>query len=114
MEENFISIDCELTQREQKLFLRTKVTELLDEYLVKKGYLKINLKFYINSTKIVFSTLIMYCIFLGSLNYFAKNLTYLSDYKTLYLLIIVFFVALLYFLICYFLKLLNVKSFNTN
>jgi len=40
MEQNFISIDCELTQKEQKLFLRTKVTELLDEYLVKKGYLK--------------------------------------------------------------------------
>jgi len=82
--------------------------------LLKIGYLKIDLKFYINSIKIVFSTFIMSYFFHNSLNYFAKNLSYSSDYKILYLLIIVIFVALLYFLTCYFLKVLNLKSFKTN
>jgi putative peptidoglycan lipid II flippase len=82
--------------------------------LLKIGYLKINPIFYINSVKIVFSTSIMSYIFHNSLNYFAKNLSYSSDYKILYLLFIVIFVALLYFLICYFLKVLNVRSFKTN
>ena len=53
-------------------------------------------------------------LFHKSLNYFTKNLSYSSDYKILYLLFIVILVALLYFLICYFLKVLNVKSFKTN
>ena len=82
--------------------------------LLKKGYLKIDPRFYINLMKIVFSTLIMSYIFRWGINYFAKNLSYSSDYKILYLLFIVIFVALLYFLICYFLKVLNVKSFKTN
>jgi putative peptidoglycan lipid II flippase len=82
--------------------------------LFKTGYLKIEPEFYTKLTKIIFSTLIMSYIFHNSLNYFAKNLSYSSDYKILYLLFIVIFVALLYFLICYFLKVLNLKSFKTN
>ena len=82
--------------------------------LLKTGYLKIEPKFYTKLTKIIFSTLIMSYIFHNSLNYFAKNLSYSSDYKILYLLFIVIFVALLYFLICYFLKVLNLKNFKTN
>jgi hypothetical protein len=82
--------------------------------LLKISYLKIDSQFYINFIKIVFATSIMSYIFLEGLNYFAKNLTYSSDYKVLYLLVIVIFVALLYFLICYFLKVLNLKSFKTN
>ena len=39
-----------------------------------------------------------------------QNLSYSNDYKILYLLLIVIFVALLYFLICYFLKVLNFKK----
>ena len=82
--------------------------------LLKLSYFKINSQFYTNLIKIVFATSIMSYIFLKGLNYFAKNLTYSSDYKVLYLLVIVIFVALLYFLICYFLKVLNLKSFKTN
>ena len=82
--------------------------------LLKTGYLEINPKLYINFVKILFSTSIMSYTFLKCLNYFAKNLTYSSEYKILYLLFIVISVALLYFLICYFLRLLNVKSFKTN
>ena len=82
--------------------------------LLKIGYLKIDYRFYIILMKIVFSTLIMSYVFHKSLNYFAKNLSYSSDYKILYLLFIVILVGLLYFLICYFLKVLNVKSFKTN
>ncbi len=82
--------------------------------LLKIGYLKIDNRFYINFIKILFATSIMSYIFLEGLNYFAKNLTYSTDYKVLYLLIIVIFSALLYFLICYFLKVLNVKRFKTN
>ena len=82
--------------------------------LLKRDYLKVNNIFYTNSTKILFSTLIMSYIFSESLNYFAINLNYSSDYKILYLLFIVIFVALMYFLICYFLKVLNFKSFKVN
>ena len=82
--------------------------------LLKIGYLKIDPAFYANSIKIVFSTLIMSYFFHKSLNYFTKNLSYSSDYKILYLLFIVILVALLYFLICYFLKVLNLRSFKTN
>ena len=65
--------------------------------LLKIRYLKIAPKFYTKLIKIVFSTLLMSYIFHNSLNYFAKNLSYSSDYKILYLLFIVIFVALLYF-----------------
>ena len=82
--------------------------------LFKKNYLKINDKLYINFAKIVFSTAIMSYIFSESLNYFAINLNYSSDYKILYLLLIVIFVALLYFLACYFLKVLDLRSFRVN
>ena len=82
--------------------------------LSKNSYFRIESKFYIHFAKIVLSTLIMSSVFLVGLNYFAKNLSYSSDYKILYLLFIVIFVALLYFLICYFLKILNLKSFRTN
>ena len=82
--------------------------------LLKIGYLKIEPKFYTRLIKIVLSTTIMSYVFHNSLNYFAKNLSYSSDYKILYLLFIVIFVALLYFLICYFLKVLNLRNFKTN
>ncbi len=82
--------------------------------LLKIGYLKIESKFYTRITKIIFSTIIMSYVFHNSINYFAKNLSYSSDYKILYLLIIVILVALLYFLICYFLKVFNLRSFKTN
>ncbi len=82
--------------------------------LLKIDYLKIFPKIYINFLKIVFSTSIMTYVFHSGLNYFAKSLSYSSDYKIIYLLFIVIFVALLYFLICYFLKILNLRSFKTN
>ena len=82
--------------------------------LLKIGYLKVDHGFFVNSFKIVFSTSILSYVFHISLNYFAKNLSYSSDYKILYLLFIVIFVALLYFLICYFLKVLNFRNFKTN
>ena len=82
--------------------------------LLKIGYLKIESTFFNHFLKIVFSTFIMSYVFHYSLNYFAKNLSYSSDYKILYLLFIVIFGALLYFLTCYFLKVLNLKSFRTN
>ena len=83
--------------------------------LLKFDYFKnYTLKFYTKLIKIVFSTSIMSYVFHNSLSYFAENLSYSSDYKILYLLFIVIFVALLYFLICYFLKVLNLRSFRTN
>jgi len=82
--------------------------------LLKVDYLKIEPTFFNHLSKIVFSTSIMSYVFHHSLNYFAKNLSYSSNYKILYLLFIVIFVALLYFLTCYFLKVLNLKSFKTN
>ena len=103
--------------------IHLKLNEFVKDYAheMQKAYDSIDLEeldksasLLINSIKIVFSTSIMSYIFHNSLNYFAKNLSYSSDYKILYLLFIVIFVALLYFLICYFLKVLNLRSFRTN
>ena len=82
--------------------------------LLKIRYFKIEPKFYSRFIKIVLSTSIMSYVFHNSINYFAENLSYSSDYKILYLLFIVICVALLYFLICYFLKVFNLRSFKTN
>ena len=82
--------------------------------LSKIEYFKIAPKLYTKLVKIVFSTSILSYVFHNSINYFAKNLSYSGDYKILYLLFIVIFVALLYFLICYFLKVFNLRSFKTN
>ena len=82
--------------------------------LLKIGHLKLAPNFSTKLTKIVFSASIMSYVFHNCLNYFARNLSYSSDYKILYLLFIVIFVALLYFLICYFLKVLNLRSFRIN
>ena len=82
--------------------------------LLKNRYLQVESKLYVNLVKIALSTLIISYIFQVGINYFEKNLIYSSDYKILYLLFIVIFVALLYFLICYFLKVLNFKNFKTN
>ena len=49
--------------------------------LLKTEYLKIEPKFYVRFIKIVFSTSIMSYVFHNSLNYFAKNLSYSSEYK---------------------------------
>ena len=65
--------------------------------LLKIGYLKIEPDFYINSMKIVFSSSIMTYVFHNSLYYFAKNLSYSSDYKILYLLFIVIFIGFIVF-----------------
>ena len=82
--------------------------------LLKNGYLRVESNFYTRLMKIVFSTSILSYVFHNSINYFAKNLSYSADYKILYLLFIVILVALLYFLICYFLKVFNLRSFKTN
>ena len=82
--------------------------------LLETRYLKINSQFFISSIKVLFATSIMSYVFHFSLNYFTEKLSYSSDYKILYLLFIVILVSLLYFLICYYLKVLNVKSFKTN
>ena len=82
--------------------------------LIKKTYIKIESNFYKNLTKIVFSTIVMSYFFYQCINYFSSNLTYSSDYKILYLLFIVILVALLYFSICYFLKVLDFKSYKIN
>ena len=53
-------------------------------------------------------------IFYQSINYFSENLAYTSNYKILYLLIIVIFTAIMYFFICYLFKVLNIKKFKAD
>ena len=82
--------------------------------LFNKNYFKIESIVYRNLFKITLSTSIMSYIFYQSINYFSENLAYTSTYKILYLLFIVIFIAIMYFLICYLLKVLNIKKFKAD
>ena len=85
---------------------------LVDEF--NKNYFKIESIVYRNLFKITLSTSIMSYIFYQSINYFSENLAYTSNYKILYLLIIVIFTAIMYFFICYLFKVLNIKKFKAD
>ena len=82
--------------------------------LFNKNYFKIESIVYRNLFKITLSTSIMSYIFYQSINYFSENLAYTSNYKILYLLFIVIFIAIMYFLICYLFKVLNIKKFKAD
>ena len=55
------------------------------------------------------SLLLIYC-----LDIFAESLEYLNEFKSVYLLLIVGFVATVYLISCYLLKILNINKYKTN
>ncbi len=67
-----------------------------------------------NSIKIIISTLIMSIILFFSLQYFEESLYYANKFKSIYLLFIVSFVATIYLITCYLLRILKFKNYKIN
>ena len=82
--------------------------------LRKKNYLILENKLFNNTIKIVLSTIIMVLVLLLLLEKYSNYLDYEHTFKSIYLLIIVGFAAIIYLILCYLLGLLNIKNYKTN
>jgi len=83
-------------------FLNKKNLLLLKNYLPK------------NVFKIIISTIIMSFLLMFSLDLFTNYLDYTYKYKSVYLMIIVGFVAGVYLILCYLTGVLKTKNFKIN
>ena len=77
-------------------------------FLLLKDYLPKNI------AKIILSTILMSIILIFMLDTFVDYLDYTYKYKSLYLLIIVGFVASFYLISCYLIGVLKIKNFKTD
>ncbi len=82
--------------------------------LTKRDSLKLDYKFFKNIIKIVFSTILMSLISIYCLDFFEQNLDYWNKFKSIYVLLIVSFVATIYLISCYLLGVLKIKNYKTN
>ena len=82
--------------------------------LTKRDSLKLDYKFFKNIIKIVFSTVLMGLILIYCLDFFEQNLDYWNKFKSIYVLLIVSFVATIYLISCYLLGVLKIKNYKTN
>ena len=67
-----------------------------------------------NFLKITFSTIVMSIILSYCLEYFVDSLDYSNQYKSIYLLLIISFVATIYLISCYLLEVLKIKNYKIN
>ena len=81
-------------------------------FLNKKNLLNIESNLYKNVFKVVLNTILMSSILVFFLEYSSYNLAYEHKYKSVYLLLIVSFVAVFYLISCYFTGLLKTKNFK--
>ena len=77
-------------------------------FLILKKYLPKNI------LKITSSTILMSLLLMLSLDYYSDYLDYTYKYKSVYLLIIVGFVASVYLISCYLTGVLKIRNFRTN
>jgi len=80
----------------------------MKNFLLIKSYLPKNI------FKIILCTILMSFLLMFALDYFSDYLDYTYKYKSVYLLIIVGFVASVYLISCYLTGVLKVKNFRTN
>ena len=93
----------------------TWIGVLIFIYLLKKRkYLQLENKLLGNSIRIGISSIIMAFVLVLALKNYSSYLDYAYDYKSIYLLIIVGFVGIVYLLSCYLLGLLKIKNYKTN
>ena len=84
-------------------------------YLLKKNnVLLLQKKLFLNTFKVVISTVIMSIVLVIALEKYSYYLDYTYAYKSIYLLIIVGFAGIIYLLSCYLLGLLKAKNYKTN
>ena len=77
-------------------------------FLLLKNYLPKNI------LKIILSTILMSFLLVFALDYYADYLDYTYKYKSIYLVIIVGFVASVYLISCYLIGVLKIRNFRTN
>ena len=95
--------------------ISTWIGVLIFLYLLKKkNYLLLQNNLFKNILKIVISSVIMSLVLFLSLEKYSIYLDYDYTYKSIYLLIIVCFVGIIYLLSCYLLGLLKIKNYKTN
>ena len=82
--------------------------------LIRKNFINLKIELFKNILKILISSLIMSLMLVFSLEKFSSYLDYEYIYKSIYLLIIIGFVGIIYLLSCYLLGLLKIKSYKTN
>ena len=95
--------------------ISTWIGVLIYFYLLNKNkFLLLKSKLYLNTLKIIFSSIFMSIILVFSLQNYKNHLEYDYMYKSVYLIIIIGFVGIIYLLSCYLLGLLKIKSYKTN
>ncbi len=82
-------------------------------FLKKNDYLILQSKLLINTLKIIISSAIMAFFLVFALEKYSSFLDYTYTYKSIYLLIIIGIVAIIYLIICYSLGLLKIKNYTT-
>ena len=83
-------------------------------YLENKNYLLLKNYLIKNILKITFSSILMSLILIFALDYFVSYLDYTFKYKSVYLILIVGFVAAVYLISCYLFGVLKIKNYKTN
>ena len=83
-------------------------------FLKQREYLLLQDKLFNDTFKIIISSIIMVLILIAVLDKYSNYLEYAYTYKSIYLLIIVGFVGIVYLLSCYLLGLLKIKNYKTN
>ncbi len=95
--------------------ISTWVGVLIFLYILKKrNYLLLKYELLKNAIKIILSSIIMALVLVFLLEKFSDNLAYSYNYKSIYLIIIVSFVGIVYLLSCYLLGLLKMRNYKTN
>ena len=95
--------------------ISTWVGVLIFLYILKKrNYLMLKYELLKNAIKIILSSIIMALVLVFLLEKFSDNLAYSYNYKSIYLIIIVSFVGIVYLLSCYLLGLLKMRNYKTN
>ena len=83
-------------------------------FLIKNNYFLLQINLFLNIFKIIISSTIMSLVLIFALGKYSSFLDYTYIYKSIYLLIIVGFVGIVYLLLCYLLGLLKIKNYKTN
>ncbi len=95
--------------------ISTWIGVLIFLYLLKKNnYLFLQNKLFYNVIKIIISSTIMAFVLVFALKKYSAYLDYSYTYKSIYLLIIIGFVGIIYLLSCYLFGLLKIKNYKTN
>ena len=82
--------------------------------LSRKNFLMLDKNLYHNVLKIIIGTVLMSISLIFLLNHYAEFLVYNYTFKSIYLLLIVIFVAVIYLISCYFSGVLKIRNYKTN